>query len=303
MADVRRNSGDPGTGRITGSSAQICRYDELPVWKKIYMCPHVVSGYLTDLSTLQCLKSTYKLTNETGNVLTHVVPAMAFLILALYDHHVTIPGRHGDDMDYVISAIYFTSCQVVLLFSTTYHIFTPHRCRSVFTLGLGLDLFGIVVTILSVLSTFVAYCFKCSMFWQMFYQCLCVAMVIPYAAMFLHPKYRFHWVRPENRLIGIGPPLAIVSFAFIAQSYHYHGGWTSDTAWIYPARCFRNGGIYIAAFVLFHIKNIPQVWFPGRFDYVGHGHQWWHMAVVLGLLDWRDALFVFQSIQQQSLTC
>lgn len=45
--------------------------------------------------------------------------------------------------------------------------------------------------------------------------------------------------------------------------------------------------------------RIPERWYPGKFDIVGHSHQLWHAAVVLAawvhflaimiLLQWRDA--------------
>lgn len=45
--------------------------------------------------------------------------------------------------------------------------------------------------------------------------------------------------------------------------------------------------------------RIPERWFPGKFDIMGHSHQLWHAAVVLAawvhycammiLLQWRDA--------------
>lgn len=45
--------------------------------------------------------------------------------------------------------------------------------------------------------------------------------------------------------------------------------------------------------------RIPERWYPGKFDIMGHSHQLWHAAVVLAawvhylaimiLLQWRDA--------------
>ena len=47
-------------------------------------------------------------------------------------------------------------------------------------------------------------------------------------------------------------------------------------------------GIAGSAFA-FYISDFPERCFPGRFDFVGHAHQWWHVLVVAALYYWHQA--------------
>ena len=44
--------------------------------------------------------------------------------------------------------------------------------------------------------------------------------------------------------------------------------------------------VYVAIFYLagafVYAYRIPERWYPGSFDLVGHSHQWWHIAVFMG---------------------
>ena len=44
---------------------------------------------------------------------------------------------------------------------------------------------------------------------------------------------------------------------------------------------------------LFYISDFPERFFPGRFDYVGHAHQWWHVLIVGALYYWHQAGITF----------
>ena len=43
----------------------------------------------------------------------------------------------------------------------------------------------------------------------------------------------------------------------------------------------------------FYISDFPERCLPGRFDYFGHAHQWWHVLVVAALYYWHNAGLTF----------
>ena len=36
----------------------------------------------------------------------------------------------------------------------------------------------------------------------------------------------------------------------------------------------------------FYITLVPEVLLPGRFDIIGHSHQWWHAFTLVGFVWW-----------------
>ena len=58
---------------------RLLRYDEVPSYMKR---PHIVEGYRSDLSTLECVQSVVEVHNETGNIWSHIFGCMLSLRLA-----------------------------------------------------------------------------------------------------------------------------------------------------------------------------------------------------------------------------
>lgn len=38
-----------------------------------------------------------------------------------------------------------------------------------------------------------------------------------------------------------------------------------------------------------YLTKIPERFSAGKFDYIGHSHQWWHFFVVLALYYWHNS--------------
>ena len=49
-------------------------------------------------------------------------------------------------------------------------------------------------------------------------------------------------------------------------------------------------GMYLISGTAFliYITKIPERWFAGRVDYLGHSHNWWHLFVVAALYYWHN---------------
>ncbi|KAI5639891.1 hypothetical protein NE865_07620 [Phthorimaea operculella] len=73
--------------------------------------------------------------------------------------------------------------------------------------------------------------------------------------------------------------------------------------WTYTMRGFDNPmmffprviGMYVisgTAFAIYAFK-IPERWFPGKVDYIGHSHQWWHVLVLGALYYWHNSAMIY----------
>ncbi|CAH2108504.1 unnamed protein product [Euphydryas editha] len=54
-------------------------------------------------------------------------------------------------------------------------------------------------------------------------------------------------------------------------------------------------GMYVisgTAFAIYAFK-IPERWFPGKMDYIGHSHQWWHILVLGALYYWHNSAMIY----------
>jgi predicted membrane channel-forming protein YqfA (hemolysin III family) len=51
-----------------------------------------------------------------------------------------------------------------------------------------------------------------------------------------------------------------------------------------------------AAFTVYLFK-IPERFFPGLVDIIGHSHQWWHILVVLAFMHWHHSIIVMATFR------
>lgn len=60
-------------------------------------------------------------------------------------------------------------------------------------------------------------------------------------------------------------------------------------------------GMYVIAGVAFiiYLTKIPERWCAGKFDYLGHSHQWWHIIIVFALYYWHDSGLIYLEYRMQ----
>lgn len=64
--------------------------------------------------------------------------------------------------------------------------------------------------------------------------------------------------------------------------------------WAPVPGCLRMFACYAAGFACY-VRRWPQRWAPGRFDFLFHSHQWWHLFVLLAAVLWQDTMELFLS--------
>ncbi|KAL3279387.1 hypothetical protein HHI36_016897 [Cryptolaemus montrouzieri] len=171
--------------------------------------------------------------------------------------------------------------QICMSLSSIYHTF---NCRSEkdCDIFLSFDLFGIALSLLAIYTSGIYYAFWCNSDLQNFYMStvtfiFVIAMILQvpqlevdsYVKMFVFVGWAaygvvptFHWAYTMG---GLENPIVALLLPRVLGMYFITG---------------------IAFFI--YITKIPERFSRGRFDFIGHSHQWWHFFVVLALYYWHN---------------
>ncbi|CAH1247067.1 PAQR3 [Branchiostoma lanceolatum] len=183
--------------------------------------PYITAGYRNNLSYQQCIRSIFQIHNETVNIWTHLLPAILFLPLALYDVTVSVPGLHGNWTDYVVIVILHLCYQIVLWGSVYCHTFLAQGCQQKYYQCLAVDLWGIGIVATGGSLEYVVYMFCCSRGWQLFYYGLLGGLMTWYSVIWLRPRMVPGWVSMERRLMALFPVFIIWLAVLILHPLHW----------------------------------------------------------------------------------
>ncbi|KAI9223004.1 hemolysin-III related-domain-containing protein [Blastocladiella britannica] len=282
------------TDKPAGVATRIHSYfmsSTLPVYR-LHQIPeylrdneYIWTGYRAGYDYAMSWRSILFVHNETGNIWTHLLGLILFLVLVgmiTLGNGVSGWGlvtQTASTADRVVMAGFLLSACACFLFSTCFH---THFCnnRHAYILFGCLDYAGISILICgsSVIVTYYAY--YCHTFWRIFYltSLLSVSFVGIVGPMFpVWPTARF---RVWRTLIYIGS--GVLSGLPIVHYLAMHGV-PSSAPWWAVYGWFVMGGTYIGGAVIYATK-VPERWIPGAFDRWGHSHQWWHLCVVAAAL-------------------
>ena len=141
-ASVGSESSTPVVG--TSLSRKLLKYDEIPSWHQDN--EHIRSGYRPEThSTKLCFASWSYIHNETANIYSHLLPAIAALVCEtmLYRFfQVRYPTSTTGDQ--LVFAFFLLAAAACLGVSVTYHTLMNHSA-SVSNLWLRIDYIGIVI--------------------------------------------------------------------------------------------------------------------------------------------------------------
>lgn len=233
----------------------------------------VLSGYRPfPLSAQCCLKSTLFVHNETGNILTHVVPLPAIIVVA------SVWGW-GTALADVASCVAVVGLLCAIFCnSVLYHLFIPHHSAAAYYTWLAVD-YAPIFLLMAICPplTVIRYGLVChpdaALYCQVGYCALClIALVI------------LLWKPIMERAAGS----AVYRLrAFALQQ--------TGRAGIYIVRWALGAGsrdamqLYVAMEALSVVGGVlnalhfPERWSPGTFDYWGNSHQVMHILTAAAL--------------------
>ncbi|XP_038060273.1 progestin and adipoQ receptor family member 3-like [Patiria miniata] len=244
--------------------------------------PFIQRGYLSQLSYKKCIKSTFLWSNETVNVWSHLIGFLIFLALTIYDNLVTIPNFNGTLSDHLIYTVFLTCFQVCMLCSAGFHLFRVHS-EEVSKRWFSLDLAGVSVGMLGCYFPSVYYGFFCYPYWKNVHMVIVCSLLAMTLTVQLHRRFLTSaWA--TKRLL-----LFCISVAYgVGPSIHWiylHGGFQEEIVQIFVPKLILMYTLAILA-LFFYASKFPERCFPGKVDYIGSSHQWWHIIIVIVFLWW-----------------
>ncbi|CAJ1037132.1 Haemolysin-III related, putative [Leishmania lindenbergi] len=271
VATQRHRSSNPCPSSITQRS-DLPLYDlsSIPEWLKGN--PFILSYYRAGYTTKQCFKSVFALHNETLSIWTHLLGFLTVLVLSL--HILLSLGLHRTQ-DYLVFSVFQLGSMVMLGGSSIYHTLSAHHCEQVHNVALAIDYFGITSMIVGSFYPPVFYLFSCLTVVRSVYLITITLLGIlglmgPFFTFF--NTQQFYWPRMilYSSLTSIGILPTIHMFFALPTN--------EQTLPLYRGM-FLMLAIYSVGMVIY-IFQVPERWYPGRFDVWLHSHQLWHFFVL-----------------------
>lgn len=266
--------------RAPSRKDELISFEELPVWHQDN--PHIRHGYRPiSRSTRACLRSWGFLHNETLNIYTHLIPAVAALFIGeawvltyLRQRYVGVGAS-----DYVVFAFLLSAAAVCLGISSAYHTLMSHS-REIEARWLRLDFVGIIVLIVGSFVSGIYVGFWCEwaerkIYWSMSASLGAVSIVIMLAPCFQGPKWR------TFRLV-VFVVTGLSGFAPIIHGIHMFGFAQMARQSGLPYY-FAEGGLFLIGAITYACR-FPECIKPGAFDIFGSSHQIFHVLVVIATL-------------------
>ncbi|KAF9100490.1 hypothetical protein BGX27_000370 [Mortierella sp. AM989] len=255
----------------------ICTWDDLPQWMRDN--PAILSGYRrATYSYYKCIRSLWFLHNETVNIWSHLLGAVAFIIIAPIAYFKFLAVHDSIKWtDVAVMYAFLAGAIMCLSMSASFHTFSCHSEKAC-SQWIRCDYLGIIFLIVGSAYPAIFYGFYCHQTFQIVY--ISVISVLGGATVIATMQKRFQipqfrWVRSllflALGLSGLCPIIhGIVLYDFpLAQK---------AAALNYM---FSMGAAYVFGVLLYGTRT-PERFFPGKFDNFGASHQIFHICVLIG---------------------
>jgi adiponectin receptor len=253
---------------------QLISWDELPEWAKDNeLIDHHYRTH-ADADAVLCLRSVFKLHNETMNIWTHFGGFLCFLGVFASLFAAQRPEWTGGDT--AAWACFAVGCLGCLGCSSIFHILMNHS-NEMFRRTITLDYLGIVILIWGSNVVATRFLFWCDTTMQLCFMGFITAfgvsvMVTMLVPKFMAPKYRVFRAVLFTAMGGSGLVPILVFTVRHADS---------NEAWHISQLLFGMLGSYGLGVVIYAMR-FPECLFPGKVNLFFASHQWMHVAVLSG---------------------
>ncbi|CAG9462108.1 unnamed protein product [Pedinophyceae sp. YPF-701] len=299
---------------------RLLHYREIPPF--LQDNPFIHGGYRPVTTVKSAFRSVFKIHNETLNIWTHLAGCLWFFVLTctfavsgpteLYERAVpTFHRMHEILIARVVRMdrewwtvhrwpVFLYMAAVCLCLSLSSLCHSLYCCaQHVSDFMWQFDYLGITTLIVASKVPVFYYGFACEPNWRILYLSISAAMGALGVALSVVPFFRKPGLHTMRAVCYIGMGVWGAAPAIHFLMLHLHD--PENSGWEHVRSAFHlivaQGAIYILGAV-FYAGRIPERFFPGKFDIVGHSHQIFHVAVVLAafvhyeavvlLLHWRE---------------
>lgn len=255
---------------------RLIHYDDLPQpWRGN---PHILKGYRFNETSFDCIVSMFHPSNETINIWSHLIGLFIVLGLALYFYPATTIYPLSTKWDILIAGFFFAAACKCLICSTMWHTMNSIADKCILDRFACVDYSGIALLVAaSILSTEWT-AFYCEPVSRTIYMSLTIILGIAGSVLPWRESFNRHdmaWFR-----VVFYVTLAATGFAPVIQLNYTRGPqWT----FYFYAPIAKSVMVYFTG-ALIYASQVPEKWWPGKFDYAGASHNIWHLAVLGGIL-------------------
>ncbi|XP_017201285.2 membrane progestin receptor delta isoform X2 [Oryctolagus cuniculus] len=260
---------------------QLLRVHQVP---RVFWEDGIVSGYRRPTSSaLDCVLSSFQMTNETVNIWTHFLPTWYFLwrLLALAGG----PGFRAEPYHWPLLVFLLPACLYPFA-SCCAHTFSSMSARARH-ICYFLDYGALSLYSLGCAFPYAAYSMPASWLHSRLHQ-----LFVPTAALnsFLCTGLSCYSRFPELESPGLSKVLRTAAFAYpflfdnLPLFYRLGLCWGRGHSCGQEALSPSHGYHLLCALLtgFLFASHLPERLAPGRFDYIGHSHQLFHICAVLG---------------------
>ncbi|KHN96123.1 Hly-III-related protein [Metarhizium album ARSEF 1941] len=251
-------------------------WDDLPPWRRDNA--FIRSGYRqTCASYARSFQSLFYLHNESVNIWTHLLGALAAITASAYVYYVVHPRyEEATSSDVLVFSCFFGGAILCLGMSATFHALLDHS-EDVAKWGNKLDYTGIVALIVGSYVPALYYGFFCNpALMSAYLYLICIlgiaCAIVSWVERFRTPKWRTY---RASLFIGLGLSGVIPVIHGVSVYGYAELEERMSISWIVA-----QGAMYIFGAVLYAVRW-PERSFPGSFDIWGSSHQIFHVFVLL----------------------
>ncbi|KAH7077561.1 hemolysin-III related-domain-containing protein [Paraphoma chrysanthemicola] len=239
---------------------------------------YIISGYRPQSNSYRkSFKSLGYLHNESVNIYTHLLGAIAILISSLVLYQVL--GSRWDTAtreDVWVFSCFFLGATACLSMSAAFHTISNHS-HEVAKFGNQLDYAGIVFLIWGSFIPVLYYGFQSEPALMKKYWAMITTLAACTAVVSTHSSFRTPALRPFRALMFVFLGLSAVVPMFHGISVYglEHMRYAASLDWVVS-----QGALYIVGAAIYAAR-VPEKWSPGRYDIWGSSHQIFHVLVVM----------------------
>lgn len=257
---------------------KLYHFNELPEWQKDN--DKILTGYVRETkSVLRCLDSLSYWNNESVNIYTHLLSAVAYFVLLLFFTDILlIPSFPSTTMtDYIIINFYLLGAFVCLMCSSCFHCFKQHS-NAQSDAWSKVDYMGIIGLISCSVISLLYYGYFDHVFYFKLFSVITVVLAMACSVCVLSDRFNTSDMRPLRASFFI--TFAFSSVIPIATGM-FKFGWTEVFHRVQLRFVGWEAFFYLSGALLYGYR-IPETIAPGKFDFIGSSHQLFHVLVVLG---------------------
>ncbi|KAJ2775309.1 hypothetical protein IWQ57_000473 [Coemansia nantahalensis] len=250
-------------------------WEELPPWMRDN---HFIrGGYRRPTNSFRkCFRSWLYVHNETGNIMTHLGGALAFLALCFtVTRGLLLEFATIDWRDVATLYVFLLGAVGCMGLSALFHTVSCHS-HAVQRAYNKCDYVGIVFLIVGSCVPVFFYMFYCHPRLKFFYLALILGLGALTVYVVVAPRFGTSDYRPLRAatFVALGLSGAVPTAHALALF-----GWEYTLNAVQVPHMLLMGATYIAGAFIYGAR-IPERWWPGRFDYFLHSHQIFHVFVV-----------------------